>query len=467
SPMYVEASYEIAWTLLRADRMGSLDVVLMMPGNGPIASELKLLRGKIKIRQRQWKDAESEFETLREEFTQSAAKLGQSLQVGQDATTYFTAVMVHEGDTFSLGSLLPGTAVPIARQLPRTHQAELMARDVGALRRELAETEDLLARLTEVMQSPDRARLFTDLGAQRSSLDRADEELLAVAEKLINERARNSSVAARMQGARSKLKSALGRASQNRSRSKRARDVGSLREQLAALDSETMAVRAQLVGVERSHRQATKAGKTGDAKAYYAEAAALRQAVGEHERGLTSLRSRLAQAETGMRVQEVGREARLVAVNSHWRFLNKVHGSLKNKPKADVAKLWKQVLRLRGQVRLVRQQVETAAGQRLARAAIVLAEESKNLASLRQQLDGLTGLADPLLGDVLTASMQDLASEVEHWIVRSEVGLLDVVWAKKRLETEEVRRLEARRDRRKRAIDRSVNEVFAPTGVGK
>jgi len=182
---------------------------------------------------------------------------------------------------------------------------------------------------------------------------------------------------------------------------------------------------------------------------------------------LTSLRSRLAQAETGMRVQEVGREARLVAVDSHWQFLNKVHGSLKNKSKPDVAKLWKQVLRLRGQVRLVRQQVETAAGQRLARAAIVLAEESKNLASLRQQLDGLTGLADPLLGDVLTASMQDLASEVEHWIVRSEVGLLDVVWAKKRLETEEVRRLEARRDRRKRAIDRSVNEVFAPTGVGK
>ncbi len=459
SPMYIEASYELAWTLLRADRLGSLDHVLTLSDEGPIGSELKLLRGKIKIRQRAWKAAEEEFESLRKEFRQSAERLGQSLTVGEDATSYFAAVTVHERDAFSLGSLLPGSAVPIARQLPRTHQAEVLARDVGSLQRELAETEDLLARLTEVMQSRDRARLFTDLGAQRSSLDRSDEELLAVGEKLINDRARNSSVAANLQGQRSKLKGAVGDEVRGRQRKQRAEQVESLRTQIAELDAETLAVRAKLVATERSHQQATKSGKD-NAQAFYVEAAALRTAVAEHERVVALLRSKLAQAETGMRVTEVGRERRLQAIDRHWLYLTKVYGELKNKPSRDGEALWKRMLKLRGQIRLVRKQIDDAAELRLQRAAVVLAEERRNLASLRQQLDALQGRAGPLLGDVLTASMRDLASELEHWIVRSEVGLLDVVWAKKRLETEEVRRLEARRDRRSRAIDRSVQEVF-------
>lgn len=462
SPMYLEASYELAWTLLRSDRLGSLDTVLLLPNAGPIASELKLLRGKIKIRQRDWKAAEAEFETLREEFRKSAESLGQSLTVGEDATSYFTAVMVHERDTFSLGSLLPQGAVSIARGLPRTRQAEVLARDVGALQRELAETEDLLARLTEVMQSRDRARLFTDLGAQRSSLDRADEELLEVGEKLINDRARNGSVKARLQGARIKLKDAIGGAAQNRGRRQRADQVENLRMQIIELDAETMAVRAKLVGAERSQRAATRAGKAGDAKTFFTEAAALRQAVGQHERALALLRSKLAQAETGMRVAEVGRKTRLQAVDRHWLFLTKVRDGLKTKPSADNERLWKRMLKLRGQLRLVRKQIDDAAEQRLQRAAIVLAEERRNVTSLRQQLDGLQGRAEPLLGDVLTASMRDVSAELEHWIVRSEVGLLDVVWAKKRIETDEVRRLEARRDRRARAIDRSVKEVLSP-----
>jgi hypothetical protein len=61
-----------------------------------------------------------------------------------------------------------------------------------------------------------------------------------------------------------------------------------------------------------------------------------------------------------------------------------------------------------------------------------------------------------LVADVLAASYSDVVTELGSLVLRSEVGLLDVAWAMKEAETDEIQRLEIERDRGLREIDRAI-----------
>src|SRR5262249_12474611 len=123
SPFFPEAMYETSWTLLRAARFDqavqALDLLLIYDPTSPIVHEIKQLRGKIRIQQADYKGAEEEFLELRREFDRLANQLGRKLQARGDATEYFAAVIGEDMEHFSLASILPVGALPVARSLPR------------------------------------------------------------------------------------------------------------------------------------------------------------------------------------------------------------------------------------------------------------------------------------------------------------------------------------------------------------
>ncbi|MBX7081419.1 MAG: hypothetical protein K1X88_19615 [Nannocystaceae bacterium] len=461
SPFFAEAMYETAWTLLRAERFDqsvqALDLLLIYDPDSTIVPEIKQLRGKIRVQQRDYKGAEAEFLGLRREFDRLATQLGRKLSAKGDATEYFAAVIGEDMEHFSLAAVLPIGAVAVARSLPRAVQAESLAQEVGALERELADTRALLARMEEAVRAKDKARLFNDLAAHAAGLDNVDDDLLAVEEALIRRLAgdRDLGGAERKRVAlRDKVDRPLGERTDHQRRA--VARLQRLAEQAHKLDLFVSSMRAELVATERYYEETRKEQKI-DHQGFLKEAAARRDELALHEAQVAALRERIASAQAALRYEDPLREAKSKAVVGYRQYLGGMYAGLtKGGVSAEVGALWQRAQSLHGRAEKARVELDRTAGKRLEGAVTVLTQERANLDAYLAELTGTKTNAKVLVADVLAASYADVVTELSSLVLRSEVGLLDVAWAMKEAETDEIHRLEVERDRELREIDRAV-----------
>ncbi len=461
SPFFPEAMYETAWTLLRADQfeqaVQALDLLLIYDPLSPIVPEIKQLRGKIRVQQRDYKSAEEEFLALRREFDKLATQLGRRLSAKGDATDYFAAVVGADMEHFSLASVLPVGAVPVARTLPRAVQAEALAREVGALERELADTRTLLGRMEEAVRARDKARLFNDLAAHAAGLDNVDDDLMAVEESLIGRLAGDRDLGA-AERKRLVLREKVDRPLGDKTDLQR-RAVGrlqALQEQAHKLDLFVGGMRAELVATERYY-EATRKDQKIDHQGFLKDAAARRDEIAMHEGQVAALRDRIASAQSALRYEDPLRQARAKAVLEYRRYLAALYAALtKSGARAEVDTLWKRSQSLHARTDKARGELDRTAGGRLEGAVVILTEERANLDAYLGELTGKKSDTKGLVADVLAASYSDVVTELSSMVLRSEVGLLDVAWAMKEAESAEVQRLEIERDRQLREIDRAV-----------
>src|SRR5690606_15986678 len=189
SPLFKEVLYESAWALLGAKQFDQaidvLDQLLAYGENSSVGIEIKQLRGKVKIQARDYPAAEEEFLALRAAFEAALHKLAPRLTHRADASAYFASVVGHEMEHFSLETLLPSDAVAIAQGLPAASAGRDLARETGALEREILEIRALLVEMEAAVAAPEKARLFNDLGAQAAALDHVESDLLEIREQLL------------------------------------------------------------------------------------------------------------------------------------------------------------------------------------------------------------------------------------------------------------------------------------------
>jgi hypothetical protein len=464
SPFFPEAMYETAWTLLGQGRFErareALDRLLAYHPDSPIVSEIKQLRGKVRIQQRQYEEAENDFRVLRAEYEQLRGQIAGRLHAEGEATRYFAAVVSEDMENFGLGSVLPVRAIPLARTLPRTTQAVDLAREVGSVENELHETRALLSRMEDAIESNQRARVFRDLGAHVASLDTADKEVIEVKEELVRR------LGARLRGkTRNRLEA---QAEKLRARVAKPGDESGgdgkgMTERLRKLDAQALALeralgaqRAQLVATERSY-QAARGSKSLERAAFLTQAAELREAIAAQEDDLARLRERIGRAEGRLRFHDPSRGARERAVAAYRSHLEQMYGSyskVSRDPESD--ELWRRAGALEQRLARARVALDQTAIRRLRHARRVLVEERANLDAYLVELGDKLGRTTSLVADVMAASSRDVVEEIDALVIRSEVGLLDVAWSKKAVEEEEARKLETQRDRDVRDIEGAV-----------
>jgi hypothetical protein len=229
-----------------------------------------------------------------------------------------------------------------------------------------------------------------------------------------------------------------------------------LQEQAHKLDLFVGAMRAELVATERYYEETRKDQKI-DHQGFLKDAAARRDEIAMHEGQVAALRERISSAQAALRYEDPLREARAKAVLAYRQHLAGMYGALaKSGGKAEVATLWKRAQGLHARADKARVDLDRTAGKRLEGAVVVLNEERANLDGYLGELTGKKGDTKVLVADVLAASYSDVVTELNSLVLRSEVGLLDVAWAMKEAETDEIQRLEIERDRELREIDRAV-----------
>jgi tetratricopeptide (TPR) repeat protein len=471
SAYFPEAMYETAWTLLRAGSferaVNALDLLLDYDPQNPLVPEIKSLRGKVKIRQRDWAGAEAEFLQLRREFADLSRRVGHDAEAWSDAARYFSAVIAEDLEHFTLHGVMPVAAVPVARTLPRAVQGEQLTRLVGELEHDLADTRALLTRMEEAVEANDRARLFNDLGAQLASLDNSALALVELKEDLIL----RGRIKLRGQGIqeledkrrrlRALVESPLG---EGRSRGDIDVALRALEKEARKSDLMVAALRAQLVAAERYHEQ-TRDKQRGDPKAFLNQAAELREAIGVLERDARAIREKIDRTQMIMRFNDPWQASWRETLQSYSRFLDGMQETIvKVTRDGESTAVWESIQAVEPRVPAAREALDEAAGRRLARAITVLVEERKNLDRYLGELQHQLGRTRDLVGQVVQASLQDVAVELRNLTMRSEVGLLDVAWAVQEEEMQEIQRLETIRDRDMRELDRARDQGLEELG---
>src|SRR5690606_39219985 len=281
SPFFLEALYESAWALLGAmqfeQAVDVLDRLLAYDPAAPITIEIKQLRGKAKIRASDYAGAEAEFKALQEQFAALVERLAPQLRHRADASGYFAVVVRDDAEHFSTSALLPAEALPIVETLPTARAAVALARDTGALDRELTELRALLAQMESALAAPEKARLFSDLAAQAAALDNVELELLDLREDLVARvaaRSGSTSEGWRRPALRARVDEP--KPEHGPSRQVIVSWLEHLRGKLVVADRAVTGTRAQLVAMEHAFADAV-ARLDGAAQAsFFAEAAALR-----------------------------------------------------------------------------------------------------------------------------------------------------------------------------------------------
>lgn len=464
SPFFPEAMYETAWTLLGNKEyehaIQALDLLLIYDPDSPISAEIKQLRGKIKIQQRDYAGAEEEFLTLRREFDRLGKQMARKLTTQSDARTYFAAVVGEDMENFSLTSLLPAQALPVARGLDSAVHAESIAREVGLLQRELAETRDLLARMEEAVQAREKARLFNDLGAHATGLDNVDKDLLEVREALVARLASKlkggslDRMEAQRQELQRRVEEPLGtRGPAYRKMIARLERLG---EQAHKLDLFIGEMRAELIAAENYYEQTRKDQKI-DRQGFLKQAAEQRDEIAALEKASAELRDEIDRAKAAVRYQDPLLAAQQEANRAYRRHLQAMWGALvKASPDPDATTVMKRVEAMQVRVDNTRGALERSATNRLKDAVTILVEERANLDRYLEELGATSADTKVVVAQVLEAAYGDVVGEIANLTMRSEVGLLDVAWAMKEAETDEVGRLERVRDRDVRELDLAI-----------
>ncbi|MCX4239520.1 tetratricopeptide repeat protein [Paraliomyxa miuraensis] len=464
SPYFPEAMYETAWTLMAAQQyeqaVQALDLLLVYDPDSPIAAEIKHLRGKVRIQQRDYEGAEAQFLVLRREFERLAKRLGGKLQSKGDATAYFAAVVGEDMEHFSLGSLLPTGALPLAHALPRAMHGESLAGEVGQLDRELEDLRSLLRRMEEAVDVPHKAKLFNDLAAHVAGLDDGTSQVLEVQEQLVARqmvRARGEGVD-RLESERRKLRAKLdapvGGAAPGRDKAGRA--IERLEQQAHKLELVVAELRAQLVATERYYEE-TRAEQKIDHQAFLTQAAEMRDEIAGLEAEAADLRRRVSRARANLRFSNPEDDAWRQAAAAYQQHLSRMHQAFaKVAAEAEADALWKRAESWHAKAGVVRAGLDAAAERRLAKAMIIMAEERANLDQYRSELDATRNRTKDLVSEVMSATYRDVVGELHNQVMRSEVGLLDVAWAMKESESDEVKRLEYERDRTLGDLDAAV-----------
>jgi tetratricopeptide (TPR) repeat protein len=460
SPYYFTALYETAWTLLRADRFAlagqTLDRLLALEPGGPLAPEIRQLRGKLRILQGDLEGAEAAFEELRLEFERS----GKALAATAAPPDYYAAIAGSDMEGFALAAVLPASTRAIARTLPRAVQAESIAQTIGVLDRELADLRGQLTRMEAAVAAPDRVRLFTDLGAQSAALDRAENDLMEVMEELcvragkgVDGRAYDE-LDRKRAGLRAKVDQPM--SAEERSRGPQRR-ISRVDDFLRSLEAAIVAIEAEVVAAEHSLLLASSRNQaiTDDQVAGVIE---MRRALAELQEEAAGIRETLGGIEVEVRFNDPYRARRAQAVAAYRRLLAAMYASLSRAAddSAENRALWKRTQQLLAKVDEGRGLLDAAAVARLEAAMIVVREERANLDQIKGELVALKSGAEGTVGEVVAATYVDVAGEIANWEMRSEVGKLDVAWARKEAEAREARLLERKRDRDQREIDRAL-----------
>lgn len=498
SPYFAEMLYEVAWVHVKAAEKAenaaaqrksfqrALDAVELLMAAAPesrLSPDARVLQGNLQIRLGAPESAYDTFEAIVERYGGARADLDALLGSRQDARAFFDQLVAADLKRLDETSLLPPLVVQIALDDPQIAKAVEVRRALEAADEELAESRELVRTLETALRSEQRFSMFPGLRrarlralvVQNRTLS-ASRGLLDVERKVVipqldpDTLVRLEAVRARAEDVERAIEQ-LPTSDQavERGRADLRAEYEKVAHRAYQLLSRARAVRAQLVAAELfMHNQGLKLSKEDRALTDERMAQA-RTEVAALEEALEGIQDEIERADllsrgdVGWARAERLRQELNAAIDEQANLLAPFRARLSGDLRGVATRIDGQREALRGVERELlglQARLEQVVDARVDEVRQQVIDELRALEANRAEHLRLATAAERLFGPVAEQTAAAVGSEFRDLVMKADVGILDVAWARKRARTEKVTELVRELRQRSVELDEEFEEVL-------
>ncbi len=474
SPFFEEALYEVTWThVLAADvttdpvvkaseykkAQNALEILLLSEAENPVAPEARLLLGSIFMRLGRHEEASKAFSDVVARYGPLRDTLKALRSQKVDPAQYFEEVV----GAAKLGTRgrLPPLAISWAKSHSQIGEALTVSNALVQSESSLKETNELIDKLLAMLDSERRTSFFPSLKEAQSRVLEGANSLVALRQRLLTvereavseslDETRQAQLRAVLQERATLEPEYLrlpqgradyeGRVTQMRTRMNELQqqafrlryDIDNLRAQLAALRVWIAQNQGALAGSARAEYQDRLDQQDREVTEMEALHQGLEELVGR-EKSLISITSAAESKEDELRARyaaNLEREREILKVGT-------APGAEGQRLLTTVSELYEQLRQTNEELERFEKRLDATVREKTQQIRAELLKERGLLDSYRQEMDGARAQARGVLGEVAAESLGSVAQTFDNLVLRGDVGVVDVAWALKEIETFEI-----------------------------
>lgn len=487
SKYFADAMYELAWTYIKSkdwqQAFRALDLLLLTNPDSKDAPELRLLMGNLNLRMSNFYLASDAFSKTRDEFEPVHRQLHGVIVRAQQDPTYFESLIGGSLEKFDISAFIPPSAARWVKADADVDRMLTLASDVGEMRRDLKETEQLIGRLERAVQTTGRAGIFPDLAAARTRSVEIMNQLIAVRQRFVSkiradlaptltedERKQMDRIAVERDTFERQLRNLPTTQEEIKARERQTKEqYQQLDGRASELNVDIQSLEAQLVAIEqyyRSSRTEQKIRPEDIQQPIKDLRAALEELRTMHDRVRDEIAEASRESSTAGSAGEQERQA-----TSRLAELLRQEQQLQSRAKYRLpADKQVQIDRMGGvlsradaiekQLRDFDKRVDAQADVRLERVKRLLATEKEELVKAGEKLGVVMNESQSLGGGLAQAMFTRVADRFYDLVVRSDVGIIDVAWGLKDQKTQAVTKLTNQKNLELKALDEDFRKVM-------
>jgi hypothetical protein len=460
--------YESAWNAIKAKDYKSayraLDLMLLQNPDSPQAPELRLLMGNLHLRMNNFILAMSQFNFTRQEYEPIYKDLDSRLRQAQSDPKYFDNLIGAGLEKFDIAIVFPKGALKQAVAEPEVERLKALAEEVGDLQRGIRESEQIVVRLENAMQSGSRVGIFPDLASARTRSTEIVNQTIDIRRRFQTD-ARNLASGYLSPQDREALDQIAGE------RGVLDVELKNLPLTIEALKDQAFSVRGQFTALDGRASELNVLIQDLDAElvaidTYFINSRAeqkirgedlkqpvkdLRQEITEERAGLEKLRNEIVEAGQDASIAgAAGANERAATVRltellkREQTILQRARGGMNGPIQQEFDSYMNILSRADGiQTRLFNfdSRLDSIAEKRLVSVRETVATEKVSLQAVSGKLQGVVTEGQTVGGGLAHAMLSKVTDRFYDLTVKSDVGLIDVSWGLKDARTQQVSKL--------------------------
>ncbi len=189
SSHYVDALYEVAWTYIKQgaydQAIRTIDILLLTFPENINVPNLKLMRGLLQKRRKEYEDALDTYQKLVAEYTSVKEELDRIMGEQGDILSYFSELIDSDLSQIESSFLIPAVTVRFASSDRQMRQVIDVARNVRSEQRQLNDAVVLLKELEAQVQRSPSYNILVGMRTARSTLGQMQDRILLAKERIV------------------------------------------------------------------------------------------------------------------------------------------------------------------------------------------------------------------------------------------------------------------------------------------
>ncbi|MEZ4272871.1 MAG: tetratricopeptide repeat protein [Myxococcota bacterium] len=495
SPLFDEALYEITWLYVRAARQAdsekgreneykralkSLEILLLSETETTLAPEARLLLGNIQLRLGDFQGSTKSFDQVVNRYAPVRDELKKLAEDVDDPVAYYDDIVQRRRGG---GGLLPPLAVKWAAQQDRLKEALGVVADIDQSESWIVETQRLIDDLLEAMSKENRAKFFPALQKAEvrglsieNALTELTERLLDIERDLVRPDLDGPSA--------SKLDTVIAERRRleplyqalPKDEGDYADQASQLRKQLGERQSDAFRLRWRVEEMRRGLSALnTWIAENVDA-VEQAQKVAFRERLALAEKEideLDQLQSELTlEIERDMnligsnaqdsRMQDI-RNRYVATLEEERAILDSARSSASPERRRSLEEVSKQrstLLEYYNNLRSFQDRLTQVASEKASQIKNQLVIEQRTLQRHMGSIDHTRGEAKRVIGEIAISSLKNVEGTFRSIVLRGDVGIVDVAWALKEEDTQEISRRVNQQRQELELLDSELKEIL-------